>query len=179
MTYKIIRRLFSIVTIVLLTLNIGCGFKLRGNVTIPVEIKTVTIVPNNPNEDLQRNLRRVLVKKGVTIVAPDTKNVAQLHISEPTFSEQVLAVSNSNNLPERLKLQVSFNYSILDKNKKIVKSSTTIISNKDFSIDPNNLLSADNEREVIKRELYQEAINKLIRQINKAFNTVNKSAVNK
>lgn len=171
-------KIIKITTIALLTIIIGCGFKLRGNITIPQEIKTVAIVPNNPNEELQRNLRRTLKNKKVVIVAPETKNTTQIHISEPTFSEQVLAVSNTNNLPERLKLQISFSYSILDKNKKLIKANTNIVSSKNFSIDPNNLLSADSEREVIKKELYKEAIAKLMRQINKAFNYKSKHSLN-
>lgn len=152
----------------LLSFSFGCGFHLRGDIHIPADLKILAITPDNPNEELQRNIRRTLKKNGATLVSSYTKNTTKLDISEPTFSEQVLAVNN-NNLPERLKLQISFEYSITDSNNKPLINSRTIKASRDFSIDPNNILSADSERNIIKSELYQDAVIKLMRQISKVY----------
>ena len=166
------RAVLSLITIISLTFIIGCGFHLRGAITIPENLKTLAITPDNPNEKLQRNIRRVLNKHGVKVVPARTKDVALLEVSEPTFSEQVIALSN-NNQPERIKLQISFTYTISDEKGSTIRGPKTINSSKNFTIDPNNILSADSEREVVKRELYQEAVAKLMRQITKAYKKPN------
>jgi LPS-assembly lipoprotein len=157
--------------IAMLTLaSVGCGFHLRGNITVPPELKILKITPDNPNEPLQRNLRHIFTDAGITIVAPTAKNVAHLDVSEPTFSEQVLTIG-LNNQPQRIKLELTFTYVLSDKNDTVLQNNGEIKASRDFSVDPNNILSANAERDIIKSELYQDAINSLMRRITKEYIT--------
>lgn len=160
---------YTPITILILILStIGCGFHLRGAIVIPSELKTIKITPDNPNETLQRVLRRTLIKEGVIIVSSDAKNVATLEVSEATFAQQVLTVA-PNNQPQRIKLQISFTYSLYNKDDKLIQGPATITSSRDFSVDSNNMLSANAEQELIKTELYQDAIARLMRRITKEY----------
>ena len=147
---------------------IGCGFHLRGTLIIPKELKTIRIMPNTPNEDLQRKLRTNLKKNGVKIVSAETKKVTTLTLSKPVFSEEVIAIG-ANNQPQRIRLIINFNYHLHDKTGELIKGPITITSFRDFSIDPLNLLSSNSERNIIKNELYTSALSKLMRSVTKVI----------
>lgn len=146
----------------------GCGFHLRGTVSIPKSLRTLAVYPNNPYEPFQRELRSKLENKNVKILPANTKNIASLHISEPTFSEQVIAIGD-NNQPGQLRLYINVTYSLYDKNEKLIQGPTTVTSSKDFSVNPNDILGADTEREAIKNELRSNATSNILRKISKAY----------
>lgn len=163
MKFLQLNKIFLLLTLLSL---LGCGFHLKGAIVIPEDLKVVKITPNNPSEKFQNIFRKTLKKKGVKIVEDPVTNVTTLHLSEPVFVEEVQALGQ-NNQPQRLKLTMSFSYSLYDKNGNTIQKSETIKSASEFTIDPNNLLSANSEREIIKNELYIDGISKLMQRISR------------
>lgn len=159
--YKYIQKLFSI----LLTLSIitGCGFHLRGSFTLPKHLQTIYITPDDPYEPLQKTLRRALLKNNIQIATSADKNVAILELTTPNFSESVTAF-NSNGQAQGFKLTINFQYQV-NYNNKILKPFTTIQSSRDIILTPNQILSGENERRMIKDDLLQESIIQLFRQL--------------
>lgn len=148
---------------VLLVLVVGCGFKLRGIVPFPSWLTKVYITPDEPYELLQKELRRIFNRNKVIVVTEIDANTVVLKLISPVFKESILAL-NANGQAQMFRLEISLQYQLIYADKALVPI-TTIYSSKNFSLAPEQILSGENERQLIKDELLQDAINQLLQQL--------------
>ena len=141
----------------------GCGFHLRGSFLIPVHLQKLFVTPDNLYEPLQRTIRRQLKQKGVLIIPQTKPNVLTLTLTEPQFSERILAYGSCGQ-SQCLQLQLTFKYQV-DCGQKILRRLTLIRISRDFTTSFNMVLSTNNEKSQIHSELLHEAASQLIRQL--------------
>lgn len=152
------------VIIVCLTL-VGCnGFKLRGSLVIPKYLRTVYITPCEPYEPLQSLLRARLKRNNVTVVNYADPNVTILEISKPTIKQQVLAYGSSGEV-QRYNLTLTVNYTLISKGENAQQTSRSIMRSRELNRSNNMLLSNEGEEQIVKRELLNEAVSEILRQI--------------
>jgi len=141
----------------------GCGFHLRGNYIFPDIMQHIYISPDDPLQPFQKNVRRILQRNNVAISQQQNAEIPTLHLSEPVFSEQVLAIT-ADAQNQRLRITMSLNYQVTLGNKTL-RDSTGIQSFRDVSINPTAPITGENERSLIKDELLKEGANQLLRQL--------------
>jgi outer membrane lipopolysaccharide assembly protein LptE/RlpB len=148
----------------LLSISACTGFKLRGSLTIPHYLKTVYITPVTPYEPFQRGLRERLRNAGVCIVNKPMPNVTTLELGIPEFKEQILAYSSSGQV-QRSKVSYSVHYKLLTANHSEMDAANTVTRMREISKSNNQLLSNDIEEQIVRRELLNETVSELLRQI--------------
>lgn len=150
-----------LVIFISITLVGCCGFKLRGSHTIPAYLKTIYITPDLPYDPFQRALRARLTRYKVKLACEPGKNIAILELSQPAISEQALAWGPDGQV-QRFKYILTVSYTLITRD---VKYSRTITRTRELSRSNNQLLSNESEKQVIHKELLDEAVNELLRQI--------------
>ena len=140
----------------------GCGFHLRGSFVIPEGLKQLIVMPDDPYQPFQRQLRYTLKKRGIDIVAPGYK-APTLTIHDENYSQQVLGLSPTGQA-QQFRMFLNLSYSLKSIKGQELRANTIRVS-KDFSADPNTVLSNDSGISIYKQELQQEAILQLIRQL--------------
>lgn len=152
------------IIIVCLSLVACNGFKLRGSLVIPQYLSTVYISPCEPYEPLQSALRARLKSNNVRIVNHADANVTVLEVSRPTTKYQVLAYGSSGEV-QRYNLTLTVTYTLIIKSDNAQRISGTITRSRELNRSNNMLLSNEGEEQIVKRELLNEAVSEILRQI--------------
>jgi LPS-assembly lipoprotein len=141
----------------------GCGFHLRGSLTIPSYLRTVYIAPYEPYEPLQSMLRMRLKNNNVKILTNPNAKVTTLEISKPSSGQQILAYGSSGEVQRyKLSVTVAYTLNIPGKSQKIQR---TIIRSRELNRSNNMLLSNEGEEQLVKKELLGELVSEMLRQI--------------
>jgi LPS-assembly lipoprotein len=159
--------IFKIILIALIFQVItGCGFKLQGKHELPEVLKKLTIIAANTNDPFQKLLNNSLSQNGVEIIQ-DSKNikVTVLEINSPVFNEQISSYDSKGQISQ-YRLIATVSYRLFAVNGDILRQNT-INKFRNYSIDPNKLLSNFNEQQIIKEELNIEIVNELLKQLSK------------
>lgn len=152
------------IIIVCLTL-IGCdGFKLRGSLVVPQYLRTVYISPYEPYEPLQSALRARLKSNNVKVINHADANVTMLEVSRATTKQQVLAYGSSGEV-QRYNLTLTVTYTLITKGDNAQRISRTITRSRELNRSNNMLLSNEGEEQIVTRELLNEAVSEILRQI--------------
>ncbi len=139
----------------------GCGFQLRGAYPIPVELQTLKITPHQPLDNFQRTLRPLLKSNHVNIV-DNLQTPATLELLSQDFTEKVVSYG-SDGRANRAVITFSVQYQLL-LNGKPLSETHQVNATRELTIDPNNYLATDHERNRLKTDLYLDAASQLIRQ---------------
>jgi LPS-assembly lipoprotein len=142
----------------------GCGFKMRGALDIPQYLTKLYISPNTPNEPLQNLLRARLKQHGVQIAAEPKDDITRLDLGTATTSETVLAAGSSGEV-QRFKLTMNVSYTLIVKGKNGFSSTRTITRSRELNRSNNMLLSNEGQEYLVKKELLDETVNEILRQI--------------
>lgn len=159
-------QLFKTTILLIICVNLAgcCGFKMRGKLDVPPYLRTVCVTPYEPYEPLQRAVREQLIANKVKIVANPTGNIAVLQLSKPTTSEQVLAVGSSGEV-QRYQLSLSVSYTLTRKDANNTNLQRSITRTRELNRSNNMLLSNEGESQIVQRELLNEAVYEILRQI--------------
>lgn len=142
----------------------GCGFKLRGTITIPSYLQTVYITPNDPYEVFQRELRYRLISNKVRIANQPMDGITTLEVSKPEVKEEVLAFGATDQA-QRYRLIFTIKYKITAKGADVAQDQRTITRSREITKSNNLLLTNESEEQLVQRELLLEAVTELLRQI--------------
>ncbi len=134
---------------------------MRGSLDIPRYLHTVHITPCEPYEPLQRAIREQLITHKVNLVSYSSPHITTLQLTKPTSNEEVLAVGSSGEV-QRYTLSVSASYILKGKDLQIQGSVTR---SRELSRSNNMLLSNESEAQIVKRELLNEVVTEILRQI--------------
>jgi LPS-assembly lipoprotein len=153
---------FSIFAAIVLT---GCaGFKLRGCLTIPHFLKTVYITPCEPYHPFQREIRYRLKGADVQVVDHPGPNITTLELDKPEFNEQILAYSSSGPV-QRSWVTYSVKYRLITKDGSDIDVTRTVSRRREISKSINAQLTNEIEEQIVRKELLNETVNELLRQI--------------
>ena len=146
----------------------GCGFQLRGVVPLPKDLHTLSIKPDDPYEPFQRELRRNLVKNKVNVLGSDTKlqhNV--LVLTKQSINDEVIGYSPSGQ-PQKIRVIYTVGYKLLDNKGNTLIENNTLSRSRELNRNTQVLLSSNRERQNIIRELNNEVVHALLRQLAKS-----------
>ncbi len=145
--------LIFLLTAGLLSLS-GCGFHLRGTIVLPDSIKTVAI--SSPDVKLRDILTDRLESNKVIVVSRQTADSAKIKISSATFNREIKTIDGRGKATGYV-LILKVNYQVLDnKGKQLVKPSVSS-ARRDYNFDPQQLLSATREEELLRDEMRADA----------------------
>ncbi len=137
----------------------GCGFHLRGSYEIPEELKYLQLSPEQPYDPLQRTLRKMLAGNGVQLMpvadSDADKPPSTLTIQHQSFEERPIAYGmDGQAIRVRLELRLEYTVELQPQHHRY---ENTIRVQREFMIDPRNMLATENERQRLKEDLFEEA----------------------
>ena len=158
------KSLNSLVVLWLLVLT-GCGFHLRGSMTLalPDNLKTISIEGINLNRGLGRELKRSLTNAGVSVVAGGDHDALILTILENNIDRRVLSVGSDAKVSE-YELRAIVRFSVKDKHGTLLENQQ-VEGQRDYQFDKNQVLSSEEEENLLRQQLNQQLIQSILRYL--------------
>ena len=142
----------------------ACGFRLAGTAELPPQLESIYLVTSDFSDSQRRQLRRSLSDAGARLVEQPDSQAVQLNVSMKAPPDRQLATSaRTGTIVQRISRSLSFNIRAADGTALLEPQ--TLHQQKDVSLDDDNLLSSDREKESVTRDLEQALFDQLIRQL--------------
>lgn len=143
----------------------GCGFHLRDNTQIPVEMRTMILNSSDPYGSLSRIVRKQLRLNSINVIedtALERSKVPSLRLEQETVGRDTASIFADGTTAE-YQLRLSVTAQVLLPGKGIYPLKATVFR----SFYDNNAvpLAKDNEQTMIYQEMRQRAAEQLIRQL--------------
>ena len=159
-------KLNSVLISMLLVLS-SCGYSMRGSVSIPSSIKSVSVVSNQYSE-LVNILNSSLTYSNIGRSTSKSDDIYRIVILSEKFNRRQLSINISGRVNE-YELIYDVSFELKAPNKKSVKDRVTLY--RDYSFDENNVMgNSDREGDIKKRMMSAAStliFNKLIASIKK------------
>ncbi|MCP4768443.1 MAG: hypothetical protein GY875_19525 [Gammaproteobacteria bacterium] len=148
-----------------LTLSLSaCGFRLAGTADLPEQLSSIYLVTSDFNDSQRKTLQRSLAHAGATLVEQADGSAVKLSVKLKVFPDRQMATgAGSGANVKRITRQLDF--SVKSAEGKTIVANTTLSQQKDVSLDDDNLLSSDREKEAVTRDLEKTLFEQLIRQL--------------
>ena len=161
-TMSLARRSFLLSSLALAVGLTGCGFHLRGRVTLPVETMFVNLPVNN---QMAAEIRRML-KGGTNITLVDTAEEADaiLELVSSGRNREVVSLNMRGEAREyELTLQLTFR--LINQDGAEFLPPTTFTACRDMTYNEEDYLSRDAEEAMLYREIQQDLITQLLNRL--------------
>ncbi len=156
-------RICLLVLLVSLGLS-ACGFRLAGTAELPPQLASIYLVTSDFSNSQRNLLKRRLNNAGASLVEQLESQAVQLNVSLKSIPDRQLATSAKTGVTvKRISRSLSFVVKAADGN--ILLEAQTLHQQKDVSLDADNLLSSDREKESVTRDLDQALFDQLISQL--------------
>ena len=155
-----------IVLIFLLTASLlsGCGFHLRGTITLPDSIRTVSVT--SPDVKLRDALVNGLESNNVIVVGGPTADSAHIKISEADFGREVRTIDERGKSTGYV-LILRASYEVLDSTGKELVKPSIATARRDYNFDQEQLLSATREEELLRDEMREDVAQSILRKMSR------------
>jgi len=152
-----------LILLVCLSLS-ACGFRLAGSAELPLQLTSIYLVTSEFSNFQRTRLERSLNNAGARLVEQLDSQSVQLNVRLIVEPDRDLAASASTGaIVRRISRGLIFHVKAAD--GKFLLQSQTLRQQKDASLDDDNLLSSDREKETVTRNLEQALFDQLIRQL--------------
>ena len=156
------RRLILIIACI--SLLSGCGFALRGNITLPPSLLQMAIVGDDP--EMIDRLEDSLRTNGVTITDTDSDEASVLNLNRSEYEREV-RTTDANGLATSYTLIYKVEYDVTSSQKDKLQSNQKISQTRVFDYDPLQQLQADEEEEFLREEMQKEIVLQLLRRLSR------------
>ena len=147
----------------LILLVSGCGFQLRGTVDIPQEWLALHLVTASPNGELSKGVRSSFANNGVQWLEAGDANYV-LHLGDEKFEQRNLSIG-ANARAAEFELTLSTTLRVLDGKGAEVLPQSDVLVHKIMTHDPSNVTGKVEESNLLRREMRQELVQQLMRNI--------------
>ena len=141
----------------------GCGFKLRGSIDLPDSIRSVSI--SSPDVKLRDLLADRLESNNVTVVR-DGVGTAHVSIDSAEIFREVTTIDDRGK-STGYNLILRATYRVLDGNGKELVKPSNATARRDYNYDPDQLLSATREEELLHDEMREEVASSILRKMSR------------
>jgi len=175
----------------LISLLVSCGFRLRGDVETPPQLKNVYIAGVAEYAELNQELRRTLLRSGSVITASEGSAESIIRITNEVMKKRVLSVDAQGRAAE-YELNYIFSFTVVsgsvDAGSIVIGNETTVTNKsgqakgkepadnilvpaqevnltRDFRFDPDNVLATDAQEKKIRLDMVRFAVSQMLRRI--------------
>lgn len=146
-----------------MALAAGCGFQVRGALTVPTEMSRTYIATEDTHSLFYRNLRRQLVEGGVELVDTVADATATFSITYDETDQRVLSVS-ARNVPTEYEVYYTIRYVIDDGTRNLLEPQTLTLT-RDYTYDSTLVLGKAREEELLRAAIVDDLVRIVLKQI--------------
>ena len=155
--------------LVILTLSLAlglaaCGFRLAGTFDLPEQLSEMYVSHSGFDEAQRRSLQRRLTQAGASLVEATNTDAVRLNVRLERLADRQMATgAGSGANVQRITRQLDFSLYAAD--GKVILPQRRLTQHRDATLDDDNLLSSDRERESVARDLENALFDQMIRQL--------------
>jgi LPS-assembly lipoprotein len=154
------RVLLCVLTVISLS---SCGFRLRGSVELPPEVRRVYVATADELTPFAVELREALSRNGATLAPAAGAADAVVRVRSDRTGRRVLSVS-ARNTPEEFEVFYVVDYSI-DRGGQEVVPSQVLELTRSFSFDEADLLAKDREEDILREAMARDIAGLIVRRL--------------
>lgn len=155
--------LSRIAAIAIMTLAAGCGFQLRGALTMPPEMSRTYIAADDRHSLFYRKLRRQMQEAGLELVDSAAESTATFSITYDETDQRVLSVS-ARNVPTEYEVFYTIRYVINDGGRNLIEPQTLTLT-RDYTYDSTLVLGKAREEELLREAIVDDLVRIVLKQI--------------
>jgi len=142
----------------------GCGFHLRGDISLPALFDKVIIVDRGVSDFVQP-LKRGLIENSVTIVESTQSATAIITLLSKGVNRRAVAIRGKE--VKEYELQISVSFAVQDKTGKQHGETQTVTSVRRYGHNSNRVLGSENEQAMLTNEMREDLVQQIIRRLSK------------
>lgn len=146
----------------------ACGFRLREDVRLPDNLKTLRLAQVDPYSALARELQAALERAGAQVVEDPALPASVLRVDRLEERRSPLTVDAAGRAQE-FEMVLSAEVSLADAAGAYVMSPQTIELRRDYLFDTAQAQGTSNEEELMREELQRELVQAILRRIDSAL----------
>ncbi|MGD8741956.1 MAG: LPS assembly lipoprotein LptE [Granulosicoccaceae bacterium] len=155
----------SIIVVLLAVMLTGCGFHLRGEVSVPDNMRVVTIDGIAPYSEFAVAVKRALASNGISVVENASGAQAIIKLSNLRFDRRVLTVSSVSGKVREYELSYSVEMRVVDNAGKQLLAPYRLRQVRDYLFDENDVLGKSTEEAQLRKEMQADLIQQLLRRL--------------
>lgn len=148
-------------TVLLLT---SCGLHLQGYADMPKWFNNVAIVNENARHDLRPLIIDYLKAYKVNICKNKNNADYLLVLIEDKITDNVTAISSSTT-PRQYQMNYAIKYAVMKNNGATIIEPSSAVVTRQFTINSNRILGSDFEGDLLREEMYKDAVAQIIDHI--------------
>lgn len=155
-----------VITILLLALvSQGCGWRLRGQISLPPGMENTLLRGADTYSELGVILQNKLQGAGARLVSDKNQATAILHILEDKVDKRVLSIDASGRASE-YELNYVLRFKLTDQSGASLVEEQTVNTVRELSFDPDNVLSTSDEEQRLRKDMVQFGVRQMLVRIN-------------
>lgn len=162
-----IGRLAKLMLVCTTILISSCGLHLQGYADMPKWFNNVAVI----NKNVKHNLRPLIIEQlkayKINIVKDPQKADYWLLLMEDKSTENITAVSSSTN-PRQYQMNYAIKYAVQQRNGRDVIPANSAVVTRQFTINSNRILGSDFEGDLLRQEMYKDAVAQIVDHIENA-----------
>lgn len=142
----------------------GCGFHLRGFVSMPSSLHDVAIVVENVNRDVTPMLKEQLQAYHIRVLDDPSQANYWIILEQDKEDEHITSVSSSTT-PRQYQLIYQISFKLQEARGKEMIPSTQINVTRQLTINSNRILGSSDEENTLKHEMRRDAVIQILDRI--------------
>lgn len=148
----------------------GCGWRLRGAISVPPALQRSCLTGVAAYSDLAVEIRSTLERAGAKVLDSCAAADAQLRIGRNEVRKRVLSVDASGRAAE-FELTYNLQFTVVDQAGDVLVRQQAIEISRDYRFDPDNVLAKGEEEKRIREEMVSFAVRQMMQRIDAATGT--------
>ena len=140
----------------------GCGYQLRGTISLPSEFDDVYVT--GPS-DVSIALTREFESGDIRVQSNRDSAKAVVRLGNEQFDQRVLSVNPTTGKESEFELSYQITFEVIDGSGETLMPSQTVSLLRDYVFDPGAALGKSREQSVIRAEMHREAAERIVRRI--------------
>ena len=157
-------KLAKVILVFMTLLLTNCGLHLQGYADMPKWFNNVAVVNENARYDLRPLIIDYLRAYKIN-VCKNKKNANYLLVLiEDKMTDNVTAVSSSTT-PRQYQMNYAIKYAVMKNNGATIIEPSSAVVTRQFTINSNRILGSDFEGDLLRKEMYKDAVAQIIDHI--------------
>lgn len=141
----------------------GCGFQMRGAVSVPAEMSRTYIDTGDRHSPFYRRIRSELSGAGVEVVESPLEATATFSVVIDQTGQRVLSVS-ARNVPTEFEVFYTVAYAVVTENETLLESRSQTRT-RDYTWDETRVLGKEREEQLLRDALADDIVRVVMIQL--------------